>query len=110
VCSLHEQSRGTGFERREGSLCAVLHLARLALILGSELVGDRGGESFAFLSALARREFPQLLRLRLGIQAALDSVPQLRDVTVCSDVCSSIVMLHAGEVLPLHGRLIIEDG
>jgi hypothetical protein len=78
-----------------------LHLAQLALVLGPKLVGDRGGESFAFLGVLARQEFLLLLRLCTGIWAALDAIPQLRDVVVCSGVCSSVVVLQAREVLPL---------
>jgi hypothetical protein len=101
ACSLHEQRRGTGSEQREDSTGAALHLVRLALVLGPELVGDRGGESFAFLGVLARREFLLLLRLRPIIRAAPDPVPQLRDVAALSSVCSSVVVLHAGEVLPL---------
>jgi hypothetical protein len=72
---LHEQSWGIGSEQREGSLGAALHLARLALVLGPELVGDRDGESFSFLGVLARLEFPLLLRLRPGIWAAPDPIP-----------------------------------
>ena len=98
---MHEQNRGTSSERREGSLGAALHLAWLALVLGPELVGDHGGKSSAFPGVLARREFLLLLRPRLGIWAAPDPVPQPRDVAVRSSVCSSITVLHAGEVLPL---------
>jgi hypothetical protein len=90
ACSLHEQSRGTGSDWREGSLGAAFHLARLALVLGPELVGDRGGEGFAFPGVLARREFLLLLRLHLGIRALPDPVPQPRDVAACSGVCSSV--------------------
>jgi hypothetical protein len=78
-----------------------LHLARLALVLGPELVGDRGSESFTFLGVFARGEFLLLLRLRHGTRVAPDPVPQLRDVAARSGVCSSVVVLHAGEVLPL---------
>jgi hypothetical protein len=75
MCSLYEQSRGTGSEQREDSPGAALHLARLALVLGPDLVGDHGGESFAILGVLARRESLLLLRHHPGIRAALDPVP-----------------------------------
>jgi hypothetical protein len=101
ACSLHERSRGIGSEQREGSLGAVLHLARLVPVLGPELVGDHSGESSAFLGVLARQEFLPLLRLHLGLRAVPDPVLQPRDAAARSGVCSSIVVLHAGEVLPL---------
>jgi hypothetical protein len=103
---LHEQSQGTGSKRIEGSLYAALHLAQLALVLGPELVGDRDGESFAFLSVLARQEFLLLLKLRHGTWAAPDPVPQLRDVTVCSGVTRFTL----GRFYPVHGSLIVGDG
>ena len=96
-----EKNRGTGFERGEGSLTVAWCPARLALAPGLEIVGDRGGESCAFLSALIRREFLPPLRLRLEIRAAPDPVPRLHDVTARSGVCSSVIVLHAGEVPPL---------
>jgi hypothetical protein len=98
---LHEQCRGTSSERREGSLGVALHLAQLALILVLELVGNHDDESFTFLGVLVRQEFLPLLKLRCGTRATLDPVPSLHDVAVRSDVCSSVVALHAGEVLPL---------
>ena len=101
ACSLRERSRGTGSEQREGSPGATLRLARLAPALGPELVGDRGGESFAFLGVLARREFLLLLRLHLGIRVTPDLVPWLHDIVARSGVCSSVAALHAGEALPL---------
>jgi hypothetical protein len=78
-----------------------LHLVQLALVLGPELVGDHGGESSAFPSVLARREFLLLLRPRPGIRAVPDLNPQPRYVASCSDVCSSVVVPRAREVLPL---------
>jgi hypothetical protein len=98
---LHERSRGTGSEQREGSLDTALRLAGLAPVLGPKLVDDQDSESSAFLGALAHREFLPLLRLRPGIRAVLNLVPQPRDVAACSSVCSSIAVPHAGEVLPL---------
>jgi hypothetical protein len=99
ACSLHERSRGTSSERREGSLGAALHLARLALVLGPELVSYHGGENSAFLGVLARREFLLLLRHRPGIRTAPDPVPQPRDVAARSGVCSSVTVPRIGEVL-----------
>jgi hypothetical protein len=84
-----------GFSRRS------LRPARLALALGLELVGDRGGERYAFLGALAHQEFLPSLMLLLGIQAAPDPVRWPHDVVVRSGVCSSVAVLHTGEVLPL---------
>jgi hypothetical protein len=101
ACSLHEQSRGTCSERREGSLGAALHLTQLALILSPELIGDRGGESFAFLGVQARREFHPLLKLCREIRVVPDLVPQLHDVVVCSSICSSVAAPHARKVLSL---------
>jgi hypothetical protein len=101
MCSLRERSRGTGSEQREGSLGVALHLARLAPVLGPELVSDHGGESSSFLGVLARREILLLLRLRPEIRAMSDPVPQPRDAAARSDFCSSVVVLHAAEVLPL---------
>jgi hypothetical protein len=75
ACPLHGRSQSIGSEQREGSLGAALHLARLALVLGPELVDDRSGKSFAFPGVLARWEILLLLRLRPGIRAALDPVP-----------------------------------
>ena len=98
---MHKPSRVIGSEQREGSLGAALHLARLAPALGLELVSDHVGESSVFLGVLARREFLPLLKLRPGIRAAPDPVPQPHDVSARSGVCSSIVTLHTGEVLPL---------
>jgi hypothetical protein len=96
-----EQNRGIGSERGEGSLAEAWRPARLALAPDLELVGDRGGGSFAFLGALVRREFLPPLRLCLGTRAVPDPIPWLHDVAARSDVCSSIVVLHAGEAPPL---------
>jgi hypothetical protein len=75
MCSLYEQNQGTGSEQREDSPGIALHLARLALVLGPDLVGDHGGESFAILGVLARWESLLLLRHHPGIRAAPDPVP-----------------------------------
>jgi hypothetical protein len=101
ACSLREQSRGTGFERREGSLGAILCLARLAPVLDPEPVGDHGGENSVFLGVRTRREFLLLLKFHPGIRATLGPVPQPRDVAAHSGVCSFITVLYAEEVLPL---------
>jgi hypothetical protein len=101
ACSLREQSRGIGSKQREDFLGAALHLARLALALGPELVSDHGGESSVFLGVLIRWEFLPLLKLCPGIWAAPSPVPQPRDVAARSGVCSSVAALHTGEVLPL---------
>jgi hypothetical protein len=100
VCSLHEQSQGSGFARREGSLGVASHPAQLALDLALELAGDHVSESSSFLERLARQEFLLLLRFYLGIQVALGPAPQLRDVVENSGVGSSIAELLAKEVLP----------
>jgi hypothetical protein len=92
---------GYRFQAGEGSLAIAWRPAQLALALGLKLVGDRGGESCAFLGVLVRREFLPLLRLRLGIWAVPDPVPRLHDVAARSCVCSSVAVLHAGEVPPL---------
>ena len=101
MCLVLEQNWGTGSERGEGSLAVAWRPARLALAPGLEIVGDRGGESCAFLSALIRREFLPPLRLRLEIRAAPDPVPRLHDVTARSDVYFFVAGHHAGEVPPL---------
>jgi hypothetical protein len=75
VCSLRERSQGSGFEQREDSLGVTLRLARLVLDLGPKLVGGHVGESSAFLSVPARRGFLPLLKLHLGIWAALGLAP-----------------------------------
>jgi hypothetical protein len=100
VCSLHEQSRGTGFERRENFPGTTLCLARLVTFLGPEPVDDHSGENSAFLGVPARREFLLLLRLRPETRAVPSPIPWPRDVAVHSGVCSFVVTLHAGEVLP----------
>jgi hypothetical protein len=101
ACSLHERSRDTGFEQREGSPGATLRLACLAPALGPELVGDHGGENSVFLDVLARWEFLLHLKLHPGIRAVQGPVPQPRDVAAHSGVCTFVAVLHAGEVLPL---------
>jgi hypothetical protein len=98
---LRGRSRGSGFEKREDSLGATLRLARLAPALGPEPVGEHAGENSVFLGILARREFLLLLILHPEIRAALGPAPQPRDVAEHSDVCSFVVVLYAGEVLPL---------
>jgi hypothetical protein len=101
MCSLLEQNWGTGFRQREGFLAVARRPARIALAPGLELVSDCGGESYAFLGTLVRREFLPLLRPCLGIWAVPDPVPWLHDVTARSGVCSSVAVLHAGEAPPL---------
>jgi hypothetical protein len=98
---LRGRSQGSGFERRGDSLGATLHPAQLVLALSPELVGDHIGENSAFLGILTCQEFLPLLKLYLGIRAVLDPTPRPRDVAEHSGVYSFIVVLHAGEVLPL---------
>jgi hypothetical protein len=78
-----------------------LRPAQLVLALGPKLVGNHAGENSAFLGILARQEFLPLLKLHLGIRAALDPAPRPHDVAEHSGVYSFVVVLHAGEVLPL---------
>jgi hypothetical protein len=98
---LREQSRGTGSKQREDFPGATLRLARLAPALGPEPISGHCGENFVFLSVLARWEFLLLLKLRPGIRATPGPAPQPHDVAEHSGVCSFVVVLHAGEVLPL---------
>jgi hypothetical protein len=100
ACSLRERSQGSGFEQREDSLGVTLRPTRLVLDLGPELVGGHVGESSAFLCVPARRGFLPLLKLHPKIRATLGPAPQLHDVVEYSGVCSFVVELLAGEVLP----------
>jgi hypothetical protein len=101
VCSLCGQSQGSGFERRQDSLGATLHSARPTPVLGPEPVDDQAGENSAFLGILARPKYLLLLKLHPGTRAALGPAPQPRDVAEHFGICSFVVVLHAGEVLPL---------
>ena len=101
MCSSREQSQGSGFKRREGSLGITLHPVQLVLDLGLELVGGHVGENSTFLGILARQEFLLLLKLHPEIRAALGPTPRPRDVAEHSGGCSFVAVLHAGEVLPL---------
>jgi hypothetical protein len=101
VCSSHEQSQGSGFKQREGSLGVTLHHVQLVLYLDLEIVGGHVGENSSFLCISAHREFLPLSRLHLEIRTALGSAPQLHDVVEYSGVCSFIAELLVGEVLPL---------
>jgi hypothetical protein len=90
ACSLHEQSQGSSFKRREDSRGVTSHPAQLVLDLGLEPVGGHVSEKFLLLP-----------RLHPGIRATLGPVPQPRDVAEYFGVCSFVAKLLAGEVLPL---------
>jgi hypothetical protein len=110
VYSSRGRSQGLGFEQRGDSLGVTLRPARLVRALGPKLVGDHVGENSAFLGIPARREFLLLQKLHPEIRATLGPAPQPRDVAEYSGAGSFIVVLFAGEALPLHGRLVIGDG
>jgi hypothetical protein len=49
ACSLRNQSQGSGFERREGSLGVTLRPVQLVLELGLELADGHVSENSSFL-------------------------------------------------------------
>jgi hypothetical protein len=98
---LRKRSQGSGFEQRGDSLGVTLRPTQLVLDLGPELVGDHYGENSTILGILVHQGFLLFLRLHPEIRAARGPVPQPRDFAECSDVCSFVVELLAGEALPL---------